>query len=172
MKRPKYIGQDFSGQELGGLNGYYKNCNLSNCILSGKIDAVLKDCIVTKITFNNVNIIRLHTPGTKLPNVIINKHSFQPLHWLKCNLWKQHSHEYNAGLMRKYANKLGGVSKSKIIKGADYIEAHKEMSWRDFLYSSQVPKDVWLMFEKYYEGDEEYIKYVREVIKIRYPNEI
>ena len=167
--RRNIIGQDLSGQELPGLHGYYKNCNLSNTTISGVIDAVLKDCTVDSIIFNDVDIKRLHTPGTKLPNVIIHKRSFQPLHWLKCQRWKIHNHEYNSGLLRKYAARLSGTRKTTVLRAAQYIEDHKELSWKDFLYKTETPKLVWDLFEKYYEGDDDQIKYVREIVKTRWP---
>ena len=167
--RRNIIGQDLSGQELPGLHGYYKNCNLSNTTITGVIDAVLKDCTVDTMTFDDVDIKRLHTPGTKLPNVIINKRNFQPIHWAKCKIWKQHSHEYNAGLMRKTAETQTVVKKRLLLIAADFIEEHKEMSWKDFLYHPKVPKILWDMFEDYYRNDEEHIEFVRELKKTRWP---
>ena len=149
--RDAIVDYDFSGRTLDNLEGYYLNCIFNRCKFTGKVNAVLKDCTAEGITFENASIIRLHTPGTALPDVTINKPTLQPLHLAKVIIWEQHNHQYITGIIRKQANeKLRGKFLTTVLRGCDYIDAHPEMSWRDFLFKTEVPKEMWDLAEDFF----------------------
>lgn len=163
--------QDFTGQTFEKIEGYYQNCIFNNVILKGEIYCVWKDCTANPLTFENASIKRLHTPGTPLPNVIINKPSFQPIHLTKTLFQLFHNHQYITGKIRKYANaKLTGTTKTLVLNACTYIDNHPEMSWADFLFKAQTPKTVWHLAEKYFEDDPELLAFVLNVRSRRWPS--
>jgi hypothetical protein len=165
----KYINQDFSNQRLENPKGYFRNCNLNNSFLIGEINVVLKDCTANPLTLVNPIIEHLYTPGTPLPNVVIQKPSLQPIHWAKSTFQLSHNHEFVAGRMRKYAmDKLTGDRRKAVLDAATYVVAHPELSWNDFLFA--LPKTVWDRTEEFLQDNPDLpADAIREVVRKRWP---
>lgn len=169
--RTPIVGLDFTNKIVNNIfEGYYQNCKFDDTTFKDcTIDAVLKDCTVGKIILQNVKIERFWTPGTELPEVEIIKPSFQPLHLMKVYTKLFHNHQYITGKIRRYAKEhYTGTVLTRLLRGADYIDAHPELSWADFLFKTQVPKAMWFTAEEVFADHPELLEFSREIRRKRW----
>lgn len=171
--RQAIVGKDYSNQTITGLfEGYFESCTFTNTLFKdATINAVFKNCSANPITLQNTQIKKLHTPGTDNIRVIIDKPTFQPIHLAKVLIWKKHNHQSITKVIRDYANaNLKGARKNTVLAACDYINAHPELSWADFLFNTKTPKAVWDLAEQYFANDPDILEQALEIRSIRWPS--
>jgi len=160
-------GEIFENTTIENPTGEYVDCAFISVIFKGKVDCIWRNCLVKDVTFEDVEIIRWETPDTIVPTITFEKKTIEPIHWARTILSLKHNHTFITGRMRNYAATLDDEKlKETILSACQHIDDHPELSWNDFL---DVPKEVWDLAEKFFDGLPEIIAHAVNVREKRWP---